>query len=85
MFIVRIMVALIYLNQIGQTVATHSGVKMQLSQRGLDYAAGVASNILKRNILNKNLGSVTGDSGEFQYGVTDVKVINFINCKYSNI
>ena len=83
MFILKTILSLIFLNQIGQTFSTHSGVKMQLSQRGLDYAAGVASTILKRNILNKNLGSITGDSGEFKYGVIDVKVIKFI-CKYSN-
>ena len=58
--------------------ATRPGLKLRLSQPGLDYAASVAVDVLSARVRQLSIpdqhGNADGRAGEAGYDVTNIKV-----------
>lgn len=56
----------------------YAGIKVQLSQKGLDYGADLVVDLLMEQLNQKTLNDITGKKGSLKYEVTNIKVIHLI-------
>ncbi|KAK2148262.1 hypothetical protein LSH36_506g00024 [Paralvinella palmiformis] len=61
----------------GQTLARNPGLKIKLSESGLDYAAKVAVDKLSADVRAKKIPDFSGGSGRLSYGVSNIRIIHF--------
>lgn len=56
----------------------YAGIKVQLSQKGLDYGADLVVDLLMEQLNQKTLNDITGKKGSLKYEVKNIKVIHLI-------